>query len=917
MIEKAIGIDTTTRWQTVWQVKTLKVESTTTCGSRPEEWEKIIRPSTARLSTKTVGVPSEDDPCLLPPSGGYRGLENRLYRVEWHDDAALQEPAAEGDNQVKPGRGFKWSRDNASIATSVTKIDADKITVSSLGRDLAAQFHIGDWVEITDDWREFSDKPGDMARIKDIMVDSRVLVLASPIAGGDFKPADLSRHTRIIRWDQQGRVLDTQGNLLVDLNDPDSKGVIPIPSSGVSVVLEHGVQVTLIGSPHLGDYWVFAACTADRTVETLDNMPPKGIHRHYCRLAIATIPNADIRESISDCRTLWPPDMKGGDCECTICVSAESHEKRTLTIQMAIGKVIDSGGGTVCLGPGTYDLGESPETALKIEKARSLKIRGQGALTNLLYKGKGPALRIDHSNDVTIEGLRITARDGDGISPVVSLSNSLGTKVERNLLARVGDSKLDVPAIGVAGILIGIEIRDNALFAPVGVGSIPIREVIPAGMNLTKTRLMPLATLSFHVEGNAIFGAKRGISLVGTSLHFLETRISKNFIYDCPEGGIVATGYAEAYVDVQANEILARGLGIIAGTDGARISENEIGPVTKDAGMNGIVLSDGINLDGLDRCMVFGNRIRDMGGNGIAITGKIKSAMIKNNIIQSADGGGIVMDDKSTGQHITIENNQLFQITSKQGDRKTPVTAIRVINSSQVQVQNNTIDGVGQLVQSPIRAGIQLIACGSARVMGNDIVNIGPMNDLNHTAGVDCWGTFGNLEISNNTIRRSRESHSNDDRSNWMGISVSANNNIPPGPNLIFTSKNAFVFLLAHIIAQPVQSRREASTNIDNNTMDVYGGVPAIQVLIDGACMLSHNRVRFRGRTDTLVEVRADQLIATGNDLWATETFPALSCVVPDPGLPVSILGNITRGPIKIQGVDLGAPWKDLNVVRL
>jgi len=58
LIEKAIGIDTTTRWQTVWQVKTLQVDSTTTCESRLEEWEKIIRPSTARLSTKTVDVPS-------------------------------------------------------------------------------------------------------------------------------------------------------------------------------------------------------------------------------------------------------------------------------------------------------------------------------------------------------------------------------------------------------------------------------------------------------------------------------------------------------------------------------------------------------------------------------------------------------------------------------------------------------------------------------------------------------------------------------------------------------------------------------------------------------------------------------------------------------------------------------------------
>ena len=39
-------------------------------------------PSAGRLTSKAIAPPAPDDPCILPPASGYRGLENRLYRVE-------------------------------------------------------------------------------------------------------------------------------------------------------------------------------------------------------------------------------------------------------------------------------------------------------------------------------------------------------------------------------------------------------------------------------------------------------------------------------------------------------------------------------------------------------------------------------------------------------------------------------------------------------------------------------------------------------------------------------------------------------------------------------------------------------------------------------------------------------------------
>src|SRR5262249_12971279 len=111
LVDSALGIDTTTRLQTVWQVKLLEVHNDFTCATPLDhtDWAAKTAPSAGRLSTK-LGAFSDPNPCLVPPGTDYTGLENQLYRVEIHKGG-------------KPGEAtFKWSRDNASVMTRVTQI---------------------------------------------------------------------------------------------------------------------------------------------------------------------------------------------------------------------------------------------------------------------------------------------------------------------------------------------------------------------------------------------------------------------------------------------------------------------------------------------------------------------------------------------------------------------------------------------------------------------------------------------------------------------------------------------------------------------------------------------------------------------------------------------------------------------------
>jgi hypothetical protein len=298
------GPDTATRVQIVWQVKLLGTgDDPAECGA---DLNALLPPSGGRLSSRVIAPPPDDSPCIISPNGGYRGLENRLYRVEVHTPGAAATAR------------FKWSRDNASIVSTVGGIAVSgtqtTLTVSRIGRDEVLRFRANDWVEVLDDHRELMGLPGVMARVV-APPDEANLTLrldrALPLAGaGAFAtdPDELAeRHTRVKRWDQSSGV--------------DADGLLSI--TGAWQPIEEGIEVQLTlaggGTFHVGDSWVFAARTATGTVQELVTAPPRGIVHHYCQIATLTgLGGANPAPEVTgDCRPKWPPTAEG--C-CTVTV---------------------------------------------------------------------------------------------------------------------------------------------------------------------------------------------------------------------------------------------------------------------------------------------------------------------------------------------------------------------------------------------------------------------------------------------------------------------------------------------------------------------------------------------------------------------------------------------------------------------
>lgn len=283
------GPDTCTRLQTVWQVRALPVPEKTRgtgCSSEIPGWIELTGRDSGRLAARAAsrsGSKESDE----AEGVGYRGQEDRLYRVEVHDPG-LTDAAT-----------FKWSRHNGSVVFPVTGIEGNVVSVSDLRGDDRRALSVGDWVEFVDDAYTLTARAEPLVQVVDIDdVALAVTLSAGPSAGIADDP---SNHPFLRRWDHA----DTNG----------AAGVSPA-DSGAWIDLEDGVQVRFEDGDarvpfRTGDYWQIPARTANADVEWPDEAGapaaegPHGVQHSYCRLGVVASDGRGVKV-VEDCRHLFP-----------------------------------------------------------------------------------------------------------------------------------------------------------------------------------------------------------------------------------------------------------------------------------------------------------------------------------------------------------------------------------------------------------------------------------------------------------------------------------------------------------------------------------------------------------------------------------------------------------------------------------
>lgn len=292
------GVDTTTRVQTVWQVKLLPIthEHSHRALSRHATYEEVVELPEWRELLRRHKKKGRLAARHVPNSSM---LDNQLYRVEIH--------------RVYEGKAaFKWSRENGSIVFDVAQfLSYEKgahdtaqcsIVVSDLGRDLT-QLRKGDWVEFVSDETalhgytlplyQVTNTP-DATQREVTLSGQYARILENMAQSGAGKPA------LIRRWDH------SQAN-------GHEGGTNPVEKD-CWVELERGIQVNFSSNDayNVGDYWLLPSRTLLNDVEwpTDQNGPigqlPYGIRHHYCPLALLHLHQQNWTV-VKDLRRLFAP----------------------------------------------------------------------------------------------------------------------------------------------------------------------------------------------------------------------------------------------------------------------------------------------------------------------------------------------------------------------------------------------------------------------------------------------------------------------------------------------------------------------------------------------------------------------------------------------------------------------------------
>lgn len=868
LVDPAIAVDTTARTQVAWQVRLHPLPAGAGCGSADAAipgWEAVIAPSGARLTVGTVPVADTDDPCALPPAGGYRGLENQTYRVQVHTGG-------------QPGTAtFTWSRDNGSVVEPVVEVlpGATGVRPASLGRDAVLGFADGDWVEVLDDHRELAGRPGELRRIEVREDDETITFTPALPADLVMAPAQAAaRHLRVRRWDS---------------------GAITVPASAATaVVLEHGIVVsfsTTGAAFRTGDHWEFAARAADASVEALAAAPPRGVHHHYARLAVVTFPG-----TVSDCRTLWPPPAgtgeRSGCSDCTVCVTPASHASGAMTIAAAVRRVVDASGGTVCLAAGTYHLDES---GVLVQGASSVRIRGQGLRTVLLASGEG--IVVDRSTSVTVTDLTVVTA---GARPGVTLTGTVRARIEAVTVVSLGRRDVPAPAVLLGGVALFASITDCVLVAGTGIAA--GKTLLTGGLDVSRTLLLC---------------ATSGIDLSGEVVHLLGNRVAGNTVLRCAEVGIrllgsVAPGHGCTVAD---NVLLADGAGIEVSATGCTVTGNEVTGTQRGVEARGTGIAVRRPSSGSLRgpTTITGNQVQDVGGAAVVVVAPVTALIVSGNLIERALAG-IVLRERARAESATVADNVVRDVASRPSDADGPAIGIRVVGARRAAVESNAVDGVGTARETRGEAtGIDVLACLESRVAGNTVDRIGFAEAGGRDLGIGVRGLLLRSAVSGNTVRRQPVDVDEDAPSGFQGLLIGADAD-PREPRVVDVQGYAIATGETSFVVGPHAAYatrfRPSTVTVDANIVSGSGELATALVGVAGEVVASANQLhaRMQGGAAAL-HVRASAASVSTNRLRGGEPSGVLDV---DPKR-IAVLGNLATNGITVAGAPLFSPWDQFN----
>jgi hypothetical protein len=467
LIEPALGgVDTTERMKVSFGLKLLRLGAGEGCANLATRLADDFA-AKGKLTVTPSSTMTITGDCPVELGGGYTGFEHFLYRIE------IAEPDRAGNAR------FKWSQWNGGLvgrgefaatgATGTVRIKANNQMINHCGvssfylEALAFDATVGHWRVVfsaaatlsQDDTLTLTSMSGTWPAVAPATAFFRLWNGIEPLA--DYAPP-------------------AAGSDPTELKD------------GVRLAFDTPATAARY-SP--GDYWTFPVRASGAAIDAAwiqanwpSNAPPAGVRYRRAPLAVLTWPSAvpvKISDTqIEDCRRVFDPltDLRG------CCIDVKPGDD----LHRAVQKLIDAGGGCLCLLPGNHVL----TRPIDLTRRNSIRIRGFGSASRLLIgtQMQTSAFVLAGANDIGFESF--VAING-GAGPLWECRDTVRLRV-RDVFALTNLQARSPAVVTVQGRCHGWRLEDNLFFGASG---------------LTGELLASSA-----IVGNVWLGARRGIDLL-------------------------------------------------------------------------------------------------------------------------------------------------------------------------------------------------------------------------------------------------------------------------------------------------------------------------------------------------------------------------------------------------------------------
>ena len=382
-------------------------------------------------------------------------------------------------------------------------------------------------------------------------------------------------------------------------------------------------------------------------------------------------------------------------------------------------------------------------------------------------------------------------------------------------------------------------------------------------------------------------------------------------------GLMAATG---GRLDILSNVLSVVGHGIVVGCDATRIAGNDVfGHSGGTLESHGILLPRGARAR-IGRALVVENRVARVRGHGIALDAVVKSALVKQNIVEEVGGAGIACLERGAFETLTVENNLVLQAGTSESEKDFVRVGIVVANGRHSDLVGNTVIGVGAVAlrRSAARAGIMALGVRSARVRGNTIDEIGPRADfLGAAAGIAVDGDAERADIADNQV------HVTDSRiaqasALELGVPLSLMSVLGALLPVGYTWSRAEKFRTDLELAFPIETSQTRFVSAHGNHFETDGRAEVVVVLTPGTCHFADNRV-VGGAPEAVAVIYSSAGAVVSANTFSSRTGSELQIEVATPpaGQPpaATVVGNLGPRIIRLTG-GFGPPWDAINVTR-